>query len=263
MPSRASTPMAASTCETRYTPAEQAEPADASTPSESSSMSMDSASAPGKSRCAWPARRGSVAVTFVLGTAATTRSMSWSRRPAIRAFSASRSSSASRKAAAVAAAAATSTVPGRSPRSWPPPSTTGRGTGERLASRMPEPRGPPNLCALAASVVAPDAWKSTSTLPTACTASTCNGVPAAFARSAASRTGWIAPVSLFAHMSVATAAGSSSAERSRTWPPRSGSSHETSAPSVCARDLTVSKTAECSIVLATTRRGAPSFVRAR
>ena len=62
--------------------------------------------------------------------------------------------------------------------------------------------GPPILCADTLRRSAPNCLISSKILPSACTASTCRSPPAACASSAASRTGWITPVSLLAAISA-------------------------------------------------------------
>ena len=119
----------------------------------------------------------------------------------------------------------------------------------RRTSRRPIPTGPWNLCALAASVAAPRAWKLTGIRPTACTASVWTGIPRAEASPASRATGWIAPVSLLASISVASRVRSSNAAAispasARPWASTAG--RLTRAPSASSRAIG-SATAGCSM----------------
>src|SRR5690606_10306058 len=86
--SGSSTPMASSTCEGGAPPAEQADPVEQAMPSASSSSSSASPSQPGKEKCALPGSRSVGSPWYTAsGTAARTRSTSWSRSPRSRSAS--------------------------------------------------------------------------------------------------------------------------------------------------------------------------------
>ena len=114
-------------------------------------------------------------------------------------------------ATANALIAGVSRVPDLMSRSWPPPCSTG--TGERPLPRIraPTPIGPPSLCAVTVIASAPEAAKSTGSWAAACTASVWNGTPNSCATAASSATGSTAPTSLFAHITLTTAAEDGSA----------------------------------------------------
>ena len=199
------TPMAVSTWLARFTPALQAEPVDASTPAASKSMISESPSAPGKLMCRCPGSAPTSGVQIRTPSMLCAAARSLSRATRILAVACSSSLIDDASAAAHPTAPCTFTVPERSFRSWPPPRTGLKMSASRRASSRPVFFGPPNLWALAASVVAPRVWKSTGMWPTACTASVWKGTPLSRAKLARLSNGWIAPVSLLAHMQVSSA----------------------------------------------------------
>ena len=101
--------------------------------------------------------------------------------------------------------AATSRVPDRTSRSWPPPCSSGVHSASRRSSSAPAPIGPPSLCPVIVSASTPLAAKSTGTCPTACTASVCSGTPTSCATAASAGMSLTVPISLLAHMTLATA----------------------------------------------------------
>ena len=122
-------------------------------------------------------------------------------------ISAARPAFTAAAAAPNAAIAATFSVPARLPRSCPPPLISGSAkcsASSRLIS-APAPFAPPNLWALSVIRSAPSALMSSGMRPAACTASTCSSPPCRCTIAAASATGWMTPVSLFAAMSETSA----------------------------------------------------------
>ncbi len=243
-------------------------------PLASSSMSRASPSAPGKDRCALPGSRpGPPATTAssggplscTSGTRSTTPATSRSRSAATRAARSTRDAVLAVVATARPTMAATSRVPERTSRSWPPPCSSGVHSASRRSTSTPAPIGPPSLCPVMVSASTPLAATSTGTWPTACTASVCSGTPTAWATAASAARSLTAPISLLAHMTLATATSvpspSASASASAvTAPVGSTSSQVTSAPSCSTSHSTLSRTAWCSAGLTTTRvrRGSPS-----
>lgn len=165
-------------------------------------------------------------------------------------------------AAAKARAPETFWVPGRSPRSCPPPWRRGFRRTPDLRNRAPTPTGPPTLWAVTES--ASTASASSGTRVNAWTASVWKSAPTACAQAASSRTGWTMPVSLFAVMMETSAtrrsrSGSSAAGSMK--PSRVGITVRTSKPRFLSSGAQVS-TASCSIAEMTTTSRALSFIRA-
>ena len=124
--SAAGMPIAVSTCEGSTAPLEQAEPEETAIPSRSSPISSASGSAPGTETLLMVGRRAAPApFTTSPETASRSPASSRSRSAETRAIAVSRSASAASAAAAKPAAPATSSVPGRIPRSSPPPKRSG------------------------------------------------------------------------------------------------------------------------------------------
>src|SRR3954470_8904691 len=270
-----SAPTASSTWLGRATPALHADPVEHSIPRASSSISSASPSAPGKDRWALPGSRpgpparpssNGAPLSWTSGTWATTPATRRSRSAASRAPRSSRDPTALTAATVSPTIAATSSVPDRTSRSWPPPCSSGVHSASRRSRSTPAPMGPPSLWPVMVSASAPLAPKSTGTCPTACTASVCRGTPTACATSASAATSLTVPISLLAHMTLATATSPPSPSASpraarpagsASGPPRpvgSTGSQVMSAPSCLPSHSTLSRTAWCSAGLTTIRR---------
>ena len=74
---------------------------------------------------------------------------------------------------------ATSSVPDRTPRSCPPPCSSGTTATSRRSSSTPMPVGPPTLWPVTVIASTPLAPKSSGSWPSACTASVWNGMSCA------------------------------------------------------------------------------------
>jgi len=95
---------------------------------------------------------------------------------------------------------ATFSVPERIPFSWPPPSIMASTAKPFLINNAPTPFGPLILCEEIDYASAPNSSTLIGILPTACTASVCNGIWYFLQISDISLMGCIVPTSLFANM---------------------------------------------------------------
>ena len=154
-----SAPIASSTWLGWATPAVQAEPVEQAMPLASSSISSASPSQPGNEKCALPGSRlgpGSGPFRIASGTVGPHHVdqavPQLADRAGVLGLVARPPSST---ATANPAIAAVSSVPERTSRSWPPPCSTGTGSWPRASSSAPAPTGPPILCPVIVSAVAP------------------------------------------------------------------------------------------------------------
>ena len=141
------------------------------------------------------------------GSAAAIVVHSRSRCASMRRADSARASAASSQARPSATIPGTPSVPGRSPRSCPPPNTSGRARAPFFSHSAPAPLGPWILCAEIASESNAASATSTASLPIACTASTCTwqrGARALTARAIAS-TGCTVPISFCTSMQATSA----------------------------------------------------------
>ena len=152
---------------------------------------------------------------------------------------------------------ATFSVPGLRPRSCRPPKNIGLRRTLRRTNSAPVPCGAYILWPEMLRRSQPSAATSSASLPAACTASVWNSAPAACALSASSRTGWIAPVSLLASITLTSFVPSSGAVLGRsaassaatsTMPSGVQGRKVTSTPR-CASSSAACSTAWCSMLL--------------
>ena len=159
-------------------PALHALPPETATPSRSSAATSSGRSIPGTRRSSRGGRAGRPA-PLTRAPGASRAVLARARRAAARGRpTAQATSSACRAAAASPAAATGSTVPGRRPRSWLPPSSTGTSASPGRATSAPIDFGPADLVRGEAPRVGASAATSSSR-PNACTASTWTSAPAA------------------------------------------------------------------------------------
>ncbi len=135
--------------------------------------------------------------------------------------------------------------------------------GRRCRGRRgrPMPFGPPSLCAASVTVTSPGSRPiSTRTPEGACTASRCSGTPRSAQMAATASTGWTTPVTLFAHITQASASPgrTRSAKAPRSSTPSASTGAQTTSHPRAARARTGSRTAGCSMALATTRPARPA-----
>ena len=172
----------------------------------SSSISRASPSQPGKEKCALPgSRRGPGGAPFstASGTAARTCAIRSSRSAASRLASSLRRAVASSTATAKARIAGASRVPDRTSRSWPPPCSTGTRSAPLASSSAPTPTGPPILCAVMVSAVAPLPARLDRQLARPPGRRHCGtGSRTRGATAASSATGCTVPTSLLAHITL-------------------------------------------------------------
>src|SRR6266545_1974330 len=254
-------PMASSTWEALTAPLAQADPAEQATPARSSSSSRSSARRPGKrsdSSPGRPAPAGASPLTSRPGSAARRAARRRSRSRTRRTVSPVRPARASAATAPKPASAATGRVPERSPRSCPPPCSSGCRSRPGRTTSAPTPVGPPSLWAARASRSAPSSFRSTPGAPAACTASQSSSAPAWWASSEAPATGCAVPTSLLAAITATSAVrpgrSTAASPSSSTLPAWSTGARSRLAPASATAHSAAWSTAWCSTAEATSWR---------
>src|SRR5262245_7282682 len=196
------TPIAASTRLERTLPDEHAAPELTATPSRSMAITAVSALSPGSAKLEVLGRRATLLPKTMAspGKPASKRSRSADARAA----SAFISRSAHSTAVANPTTAAPFSVPGRRPRSCPPPNRVVANGAPGASTSAPAPGGPPSLWLETTRYVASRSAMLTGIRPNACAASTSRSAPCSRQSAATCATGWITPVSLFASCSASS-----------------------------------------------------------
>src|SRR6266704_1572350 len=259
-PSSGGTPIAVSTCDGSTAPVLQAEPEEQAIPARSRCINSASLSVPGRDTLDTCGARGARAAwTTASGTTASTRRSSSSRSAAARAAKSACSRAASSTAFPSPMMPGTFSVPGRMPNCWPPPWMMASTACRSRTISAPTPLGAPILWPEIVSKVQPASASETGILPSAWTASTWSGTPAARQRAATRATGCTTPTSLFTHITLTTATprASAAASASSATAPDASTGRMISSPPSRATACAAARTALCSIADTATRNGPP------